>query len=181
MCGRTFLLVTDHRPLLSIFGPKTQLPSFVATRLHHWALYLSQFQYEVVYRKSVDHGNADALSRLLPLPHRPTSAITAEDATVNFLATQQLEILPVTAVKIRQATSRDPVLAKVQQLILYGWPPKLRDEDNTLQPFFTRRHELTIIQGVIMWGIRVVIPSSLQQKILQQLHECHFGIVKMKS
>ncbi len=32
-----------------------------------------------------------------------------------------------------------------------------------------------------MWGIRVVIPSSLQQQILNQLHECHFGIVKMKS
>jgi len=45
-------LVTDHKPLLAIFGPKTNLPTYVATRLHHWSLHLSQFQYDIQFRKS---------------------------------------------------------------------------------------------------------------------------------
>ncbi len=180
LCARRFLLVTDHRPLVSIFGPKTQLPPFVATRLHHWCVFLSQFQYEVIYRKSELHGNADCLSRLVaPSSNKP--AEEPMDATINFIASQQLDVLPVTASTIRNATARDPVLSKVQQLILYGWPSELQQQHKVLQPFFIRRQELSIIQGVIMWGIRVVVPSSLQQKIVQQLHECHFGIVKMKS
>ncbi len=131
LCGRRFLLITDHRPLVSIFGPKTQLPPFVATRLHHWCVFLSQFQYDVIYRKSEQHGNADCLSRLVA-PSSTQAAQEPLDATISFIATQQLDILPVTSSTIRNATSRDPVLSKVQQLILYGWPTQLREEHKML-------------------------------------------------
>lgn len=74
LCARRFLLNTDHRLLVSIFGPKTLLPSFVATHLHHWCTFLSQLQYDVIYRKSEQHGNADCLSRLVA----PSPTQTAE-------------------------------------------------------------------------------------------------------
>ena len=32
-----------------------------------------------------------------------------------------------------------------------------------------------------MWGIRVIVPESLRQQVLEQLHETHSGIVGMKS
>lgn len=51
--GRKFIMITDHKPLLAIFGPKTGLPPLAATRLHHWSLYLSQFQYTVEYRNTL--------------------------------------------------------------------------------------------------------------------------------
>ena len=62
--GRKFILVTDHKPLFLLFGPAKATPQLVANRLSRWALMLRQYEYKVEYRKTSDHGNADALSRL---------------------------------------------------------------------------------------------------------------------
>ena len=62
--GRKFILVTDHQPLTSLFGPSKATPTLAANRLARWALMLNQYDYNIEYRKTSDHGNADALSRL---------------------------------------------------------------------------------------------------------------------
>ncbi|KAK3755133.1 hypothetical protein QZH41_017508, partial [Actinostola sp. cb2023] len=62
--GRKFTLVTDHQPLVAILGPKSPVPTLAAARMQRWALILSAHDYEIEYRKSADHVNADALSRL---------------------------------------------------------------------------------------------------------------------
>ena len=62
--GRKFILVTDHKPLISILGPNTATPVLAANRLAKWSLMLSQYNYTIEYRPTKQHGNADALSRL---------------------------------------------------------------------------------------------------------------------
>jgi len=57
--GRTFTIVTDHRPLTWIFSVKD--PS---SRLLRWRLKLEEYEYEVVYKKGSNNTNADALSRI---------------------------------------------------------------------------------------------------------------------
>jgi len=56
--GRTFTIVTDHRPLTWIFSVKD--PS---SRLFRWRLKLEEYEYEV-YKKGSNNTNADALSRI---------------------------------------------------------------------------------------------------------------------
>lgn len=63
--GRKFTLVTDHKPLLKILGPKTGVPPLAAARMQRWSLILAAYTYEIQYKPSEQHGNADALSRLL--------------------------------------------------------------------------------------------------------------------
>ena len=56
--------MTDHKPLLALFGPDKPVPGLAANRLARWALFLGQFHYTIEYRRTKDHENADALSRL---------------------------------------------------------------------------------------------------------------------
>ena len=43
------------------------------------------------------------------------------------------------------------------------------------------RNELSTDQGCILRGLRVVIPPKFRQRLLQELHHEHFGIVKTKA
>ena len=54
----------DHKPLIALFGPTKATTALAASRLACWALMLSQYNYSIEYRKTSDHGNTDALSRL---------------------------------------------------------------------------------------------------------------------
>lgn len=62
--GRKFHLLTDHKPLLAILGPKSAMPTLAALCMQCWALTQLAYDYETEYRRSSDHANVDALSRL---------------------------------------------------------------------------------------------------------------------
>ena len=69
--GRKFLLVTDHKTLLTILGPKKELPTLAAARLQQWAVLLSAYQYDIEFRLTDRHSNADGFPRL-PVPPSQT-------------------------------------------------------------------------------------------------------------
>jgi hypothetical protein len=63
--GRTFTVVTDHKPLTWIMNVKDP-----GSRLLRWRIKLEEYDYEIVYKKGALNTNADALSRI--------SSLTAE-------------------------------------------------------------------------------------------------------
>lgn len=58
--GRDFIVVTDHRPLISLFSHKN--PSSKMTRIR---MDLSDYNFEIQYKKGKINTNADALSRIV--------------------------------------------------------------------------------------------------------------------
>ena len=58
--GRTFHLLTDHKALATILGPKTAVPTLAAARMQRWAVILQAYNYQVQYRSSAEHANAEA-------------------------------------------------------------------------------------------------------------------------
>ena len=174
--GRKFTLRTDHKPLLKIFAPDSATPVLAAARLQRWSLLPSSYHYEIEFKSSAEVASADALSRL-PLHYWKDASVEEE---IFHVAPQQLKRHQVSAAEIAKDTSRNPLLAKALLLTQNGWPIN-RCADPDLKPYFTRRHELSVGQGCLMWGLRTVIPPSLRQTILTELHDGHPGIARMKS
>ena len=88
-----------------------------------------------------------------------------------------LDDSPITSGDIRNWTQRDPVLSRVQRYVLTGWP----ESDKTTQQFHRVRQELSIHEGCVMCGARVVVPTPGQTTMLKLLHSSHNGVVKMKA
>ncbi|XP_042142929.1 uncharacterized protein K02A2.6-like [Ixodes scapularis] len=59
-----------------------------------------------------------------------------------------------------------------------GWPTHVQEQQ--LRPFFDRRLQMSVHQGCLMYGMRVVVPSQLQEPVLDELHQGHPGIVRSK-
>ena len=56
-----------------------------------------------------------------------------------------------------------------------------QENDEILKPYYSRRNELTMFQGCVMWGCRIVIPKKLRSAVLNELHTGHLRVVKMKT
>lgn len=162
--GRRFTLITDHKPLVAIFGCKKGLPVLAATRLLHYALTLQSFQFDIIYRNTKEHGNADFLSRL---PTHSEDLEVKDDVTLFQL--QQIENLPVTAEDLAKGTQADDELRPLFLKLQYGGEMRGREAEYSLQ------------DNCIMYGTRVMVPKIFQRRVLEELHHGHLGVVKMKA
>ena len=171
--GRKFTLLTDHQPLTTILGPKKGIPPIAAARLQRWAVQLAAYTYDIEFKSTHDHGNADALSRL-PL-QSTSSGCSSVPSEFNVC---QIMSLPVAYTDVQRASRRDPIVSKVLQYTRRGWPDTFPD---SLKPFSYHRNELTTEGDCLLWGTRVVIPSKLRDAVLKELHQGHPGVTRMKA
>ena len=168
--GRKFTLITDHKPLVTLLGPKTGVPSLAAARLQRWALFLSSHRYEIQYKRTQDHANADGLSRL-PLQ----SNVSSSECVFTI---GQIQALPTTAEHIARETQRDSKLSRVYRYVIDGWPKEVSED---LRVFRSRQNELSTEGHCLMWGTRVIVPDKLRAPLLRELHRGHPGISRMKA
>ena len=115
-------MLTDHKPLLGLFKEDKKTSQQASARIKRWSLFLSGYEYTLKFRRTTDHGNADALSRLPVVPKKIDFP-----PELAFL-TEHLENSPVTAHDIQVWTRRDPELARVLQYIWQGWPEEVDTE-----------------------------------------------------
>ena len=86
------------------------------------------------------------------------------------------DLQAVTLSDMRCETSKDVMLSKLLAQIKNGkW-----SRDTDLEPYSRIKDELSIFEGVILRGNRIVVPQSLRKQILSLAHEMHQGIVKTK-
>ena len=116
-----------------------------AARMQRWALLLSGYQYQIVYRSSGDNANADMLSRL-PLTKKDSEE---EDPDENYIFQAVVDSLPVTAKRIADQTRKDPLLVKVLEFTLSGWS-EAECKNDSLRPYWFRREELSLDDGCLL-------------------------------
>ena len=111
----------------------------------------------------------------LPLPQCPVETTVPAELV---LMVQRMQDAPITAKQIALWTQHDPLLSKVLRCLMEGWPQQVDDD---LCPYWSRRLELSIHDGCILWGGRVVIPPPGREALLLEVHGGHPGISRMNS
>ena len=94
--------------------------------------------------------------------------------------TSQLSARSDSLNQLRVATQDNDVLALLKQVITQGWASNIQEVPSELQPYWTVREELTIEDGLILKGTRIVIPNKECEAILNLIHEGYLGLNKCK-
>ena len=80
-----------------------------------------------------------------------------------------------------QETNKDKEFQSLKHYISTGWPAKRIQIPVFLHPYWNFRDELMIESGFLMKNSKVLIPETLKQKYLRQIHKGHQGIKACRS
>ncbi|KAG5881985.1 hypothetical protein JTB14_036568 [Gonioctena quinquepunctata] len=152
--GRNCEIRTDHKPLLGIFGNNKSIPEVIPPRMLRWILILSSYDYKLVCVPGTQIPHADALSRL-PLTSQDIEGPPLQEVLM-------LESVPeksFTAEEIAKKTKEDRILSEVSLWIQTGWTDDKNKVPEELKQFWQKRNELSMYNGCLLWGNRVIIPS----------------------
>ncbi|XP_018365759.1 PREDICTED: uncharacterized protein K02A2.6-like, partial [Trachymyrmex cornetzi] len=172
LVGNEFILCTDHKPLLALFGEHKGIPQMAAGRLQRWALFLSGFRYKFEHIKGIGNGGADGLSRF---PRRDKIKEIEDEDYFHFVTAERM---PIDAAQIRKEVRKDKVLSKVFLYTRNGWP-KVVSED--VKEFSNKANKISIESELLMWGYRIIVPFKFRKALLEEIHGAHLGIAKMKA
>ena len=166
-----FRIITAHKPLLPMFNKAT---SKVPPRIEKWIMDMQDVDFELVYEPGRDAADPlDFLSRH-PLPE--TGHDSTEKMIKQVVATEHAVVLS----RIQEETERDPQLQNLTKRIQLGdWEKHRKDAD--IEPYYAIREDMYIAEKLIFRLEKIVIPTSLQQKVVKAAHSLgHFGITKTK-
>ncbi|CAB4010813.1 Transposon Ty3-G Gag-Pol poly [Paramuricea clavata] len=69
----------------------------------------------------------------------------------------------------------DERMQELKKVILKGWPDKRSDVPGQARQCFDVRDELTVHEGLIFRGERVLVPNDLRKQMIQRIHSTHIG------
>lgn len=68
----------------------------------------------------------------------------------------------------KEDTSSDPELSALREIIFSGWPEKRKQVPVPLRKYWAYRDELSIENGLVLKGERVIVPESQKAELLEK-------------
>ena len=177
LIGKTFHLKTDHKPLIPLLSTKDL--DTLPPRIQRFRMRLMRFHYTIEHIPGKLLVSADALSRA-PVTGDSSDAELHEvsQAFVDHI----MSSLPATNQQLGNIAAHQQDYDICQLLIRYcrnGWPDKSTIK-GPLKLYWPVAAELTVQNGLLMRGCRIVIPASQRMEILEKLHTGYLGIVRCR-
>ena len=170
--GNHFILETDQKPLETILARSLNQAT---PRLQRILIRTFFYNFTVHYLPGLKNQLADCLSRVGGLQ----DSIKLCKLNI-YQITSQLNARSESLQQLQEASQTDDILAILKYTIQKGWPSTIKELPSKIQPYWTFRKELTIEDGLILKGTRIVVPSMKQAEILKLIHEGHLGLTKCK-
>ena len=142
-------------------------------------LKIHQYRVQIIYKPGPEIFIADWLSRNY---HMEGKDKPIKDMDIWVHAIKSSIDMPecISMEEIQQASLRDGHLQQLKRFIIAGWPNTKDELHTNIRPYWLYRDKLVVIDGIILKGRHIVIPDSLKQQVLTQLHTSHMGIEKTK-
>lgn len=179
LCGLpTFKLLTDHKPLVPLINTKDldQVP----LRCQRLLIRMMRYNPKAVYTPGKDLVIADALSRNPLAKIQPDSNLEKEVEAHVAAIVADIPATPSKLALIRQETQTDPQLQTALQYTMSGWPKYASDVKPEARELFAVRAELSVSDGLLIRGKRIVIPQTLRDEMLNRIHDGHLGLSKCR-
>ena len=164
--GAPFILYADHKPLELIYGDPLSKPP---ARIERWVLRLQQYDFSVVYKAGIENP-ADYLSRHpVKIASKEHSDIAEE--YINFLTNAAVPDT-LTLDEIKEATQQDRTLRALRAALKTNYW-----NIDDLKPYKQIKDEIAIHHAnhVLLRGQRIILPPSLQDRVMKLAHLGHQG------
>ena len=177
ICGaHDVLIYNDHKPLETIFAREL---SKAPPRIARMILQLKKYDIAVKWRPGKKMFMPDALSRT-PLEDKCSD----EEEKLGVEVHAFVAHLPVSKEKYTQLqshTDTDENLVLLKKILREGWPPRFKDLDVGVRPYWNYKEEITCIDGIVFKGSRIVVPGKMREEMLRLLHFGHLRIEKIRA
>ena len=141
-------------------------------------LILQQYDLKVKYAPGSELSVADALSRACL---EETQESLVPDLGVNELQlTAHLPISQEIYSEFQKATSDDPTLHALSTVVRNGRPCHKRELPFAVCEYWSGRHEISVIYGLLFKAQKLIVPQSKRKEMLELIHESHQGMVRCK-
>ena len=172
--------MTDHKPLVRILGDKS-LDKISNPRVFRFKENTLRYDFKIMYVEGKCNGAADACSRnpvneegshihlirSVPTDNEIGKAIDLDveiEATVIGMITSSCgqDVNAVTLERVKSASSEDKHISELKRFITSGFPSTNDQLPENLRRFWGIKDELSILDGVVLYGYRILIPASLR-------------------
>ena len=177
--GLQFTIETDHKPLVPLLTNKelAKLPP----RIQRFRLKMMRYAPKVIHVPGKQQIIADALSRAPS--SEPNDADIALIAEVEAYASHVVNALPATQQRLQTITNAQQADEECRQIIDYcqhGWPAYMPSLP-LLRQYWENRSHLAVVDNLLLYDERIVIPRSMRLEILDCIHQGHLGITKCRA
>ena len=66
-------------------------------------------------------------------------------------------------ISLARETDQDETLTTLKNMVLKGWPEKRDECPEMLKPYWTYRDELSVLDGLVLKGTRIIIPKIVER------------------
>ena len=176
--GRPYIFRTDHKPLVHILTTKGASTDRTSQRINKWSSRLLEYNFTATYVPGANNIAADCLSRL-PIPANPAEYCDDMPEDESIAQIQDTTDGVITPAVLVEATNADPDLQLAKRYTTTKWPLR-KSLSGAMLALHDVAEELSVHEGILYRGDRIVIPSALQEQLVRQAHKGHFGMSIVK-